>query len=115
MADAAVIVLNTLVSLDLASASSTGNIPLLFKSVRDDVTVLNKPQSVALVGGLGSAFSFLISFTNARSAVFAFWSRFVNATSRSRESLPDVPRSRLILIIVLSEAAMSSDALAAFL
>src|SRR5437763_9872608 len=113
--DAAVIVLNTVASLDLAPASSIGNIPLLFKSVNADDTVLNKVQSVALVAGFGSAFSFLISLLNARSASFAFWSRLVNATSRSSESFPDVPRSRLILIMVVSEAEMSSDALAAFL
>src|SRR5437588_7844514 len=115
MADAAVIVLKTVVSLDLVSASSIGNMPLLFKSVNADVTVLNKVQSEALVAGFGSAFNFLISFMNALSAVFAFWSRFVNATSRSRESLPEVPSSRLTLVIVLSAAAMSSAALAAFL
>src|SRR3954471_10892093 len=115
MDDAAVIVLKTVVSLDLASASSTGIIPELFKSVNADDTVLNKLQSVALVAGFGSAFNLLISVRKARSAVLAFWSRFVNATSRSRDSLPEVPRSRLTLVIVLSAAAMSSAALAAFL
>src|SRR5205085_4268363 len=115
MADAAVIVLKMVVSLDLVSASSIGNIPELFKSVNADVTVLNKLQSVALVAGFGSAFNFLISFRNARSAVSAFWIRVVNATSRSCESLPEVPRSRLTLVIVLIAAAMSSAALAAFL
>src|SRR2546423_1700462 len=115
MADAAVIVLKMVVSLDLVSASSIGNIPLLFKSVNADVTVLNKLQSVALVAGFGSAFNFLISLWNARLAVFAFWSRLVNATSRSCESFPDLPRSPLIFVMVLSAAAMSSSALAAFL
>src|SRR2546421_3350245 len=114
MPEAAVMVLNTVVSFDLESALSIGRIPLLFKSVNADDTVLNSVHSVALVAGSGLAFNALICLTNALSAVLALRSRSVNALSRSGESFPDVPRSRLILVIVLSDAAMSSAAFAAF-